>query len=132
MRTVLNLVLITIVVMFVAPLRADDKAAPATQPSGASGTWKWSQPGPNGDREIVLKLKQDGEKLTGTITGFGGDDSPIEGGKVEGDKISFKVTREFNGNQITTAYSATLSGDALKGKSETIFNRDFQAKRGEK
>ena len=130
MRTTLAIGVLVLVAVFVSTLRADDK--PATQPTGVNGTWKWTQPGPGGDRDMVLKLKQDGDKLTGTITGFGGQDNAIEDGKVDGDKISFKITRDFNGNQFTTTYSATLSGDSLKGKTETTFTRDFDAKRGEK
>ena len=40
-----------------------------------------------------------------------------------------EVVREFGGNQVTTNYTATLSDGALKGKSETIFARDFEGKR---
>jgi hypothetical protein len=128
MRKALALGVVVLTVTFVSMLRADDKPA-ATD---VSGTWKWTQPGPGGDRDMVLKLKQDGNKLTGTITGFGDQDNAIEDGKVDGDKISFKISREFNGNQFTTMYTATVSGDSLKGKTETTFTRDFDAKRGDK
>jgi hypothetical protein len=104
--------------------------APTSQPStDASGTWKWTAPGPGGDIDFVLKIKQDGDKLTGTMSGFNGDESPIADGKIEDGKLTFKVVRDFNGNQITTQYTATLENGELKGKSETIFAQDFDAKR---
>jgi hypothetical protein len=104
--------------------------APAQdQKSDVTGTWKWSQEGPGGQMEFVLKLKQDGEKLTGTITGFQGEESPIEEGKVKDGAISFKVTRDFGGRAFVTTYTGKVSGGVLKAKSETIFAMEFEAKR---
>lgn len=99
------------------------------QKSELSGTWKWTQQGPGGEMEFTLKLKQDGEKLTGTITGFGGEESPIEEGKAKDGAFSFKVTRDFGGRTFVTNYSGKLSGGTLKAKSETIFSLEFEAKR---
>ena len=106
----------------------------------ATGTWNWTQPGRNGgaDRKSTLKLKQDGEKLTGTVTapGRGGEtaDTEISDGKIKGDEVSFNVVREFNGNKFTAKYNGKLSGDSIKGKIETERNgtpnsRDWEAKR---
>ena len=109
--------------------------APATPAqdtkSDVSGTWKWSQQGPGGEIEFTLKIKQDGEKLTGTITGFGGEESPIEEGKVTDGTVSFKVTRDFGGRPFVTTYTGKVDGNALKGKSETVFTMEFQAKRSQ-
>ncbi len=99
--------------------------------SDVTGTWKWWQEGPGGQVEFTLKLKQDGEKLTGTITGFGGQESPIEEGKVQDGTITFKVTRDFGGRPFVTTYTGKLSGETLKGKSETVFTQEFEAKRGQ-
>jgi len=105
-------------------VHADDKSA------GATGTWKWSFEGFGGNSvDVVLKLKQDGDKVTGTITGFQGQESEIKDGKVDGDKVTFKVVRDFGGQTMTTTYTGTLSGDSFKGKSETVTTRDFDAKR---
>ena len=88
------------------------------------------RPGRDGqDMDVALKLKQDGDKLTGTITGFGGEESDIQDGKVTDGQITFKVVREFNGQQVITNYTGKLDGENLKGKSETIFTRNFDAKR---
>jgi hypothetical protein len=108
----------------------------------ATGTWKYSTPGRNGGaaREVTLKLKQDGEKLTGTVTmgGGGGGNAPadveITDGKVKDGEVSFKVTRKRQNNEITSNYTGKLDGDVIKGKVETNFNgnarsTDFEAKR---
>jgi hypothetical protein len=105
------------------------QTTPATQPAGVTGTWKWSFEGPGGQTETTLTLKQEGDKLTGTVTGFGGEDQAIQDGKVKGDEITFKVTRDWGGNTVTTTYTGKVAGDSLKGKSETVFAREFDAKR---
>jgi hypothetical protein len=113
---------------------ADDKPAPAAAASdaagSATGTWKWSFQGPGGnDVQMVLKLKQDGEKLTGTVTGFGGQETDIQDGTVKDKQVSFKVVRDMGGMKSTTTYTAELADGTLKGKSETVFTRSFEAKR---
>jgi hypothetical protein len=107
----------------------------------ATGTWTWTQPGRQGGegRKMTLKLKVDGEKLTGAVTmpgRQGGDpiETAISDGKVKGDEIAFNVVREFNGNKMTTKYSGKVSADAIKGKTEMERNgqansRDWEAKR---
>ena len=84
----------------------------------ATGKWTFEQQGRNGAQTVTLNLKADGGKLTGTVSGRGGD-TEISDGKVEGDNVSFVVVREFNGNKITAKYSGTVSGDELKLKIET-------------
>jgi hypothetical protein len=71
---------------------------------------------------MTITLKADGAKLTGSIPGFarGGGEAPpateISNGKVDGNNVSFEVTRDFNGNSMTTKYEGTMNGDELKIK----------------
>lgn len=137
-------------------LRAADKKA------DANGTWTWTQPAGRGGqggnapanatpRKSTLKLKVDGEKLTGTLTqpGFArrapeGEtaatpppvETAISEGKIKGDEISFNVTREVAGNSRTTKYTGKIDGDTIKGKIEAPgrqggdpVSRDWEAKR---
>lgn len=108
--------------------RAEDKKIDLT------GTWKSSFTNQDGQvRESTFKLKAEGEKLTGTISGRN-NDTAIDEGTVKGDEISFKVTREFNGNKMVIKYSGKVSGDTITGKSEAerdgkTNSRDWVAKR---
>lgn len=117
-------------------------AAVQAQAADANGTWSWSQPGRNGgaDRKSTLKLKVEGDKVTGTVSAPGRGQNaeptstPIENGKITGDEISFAVTREFNGMKRTTKYSGKITGDEIKGKTESEGqagpqSRDWAAKR---
>ena len=116
---------------FVPTARAAEK--------NATGTWKWTTSGRGGGqgREVTLKLKQDGDKLTGKILGSGNNgDTEISDGKVKGDEISFNVVRKTrNGQERTTKYHGKLDGDTIKGKSESegrngqTRENDWEAKR---
>lgn len=99
---------------FAAIAQADDKASPA-------GTWKFSVKGRNDQtREVTMKLKVDGEKLTGTVTGGRNNDMDIEisDGKFKDNEVTFNVVRERNGNKRTTKYTGKLEKDVIKGKIE--------------
>src|ERR1043166_8624768 len=83
-----------------------------------NGTWTWTTPGRNGgpERTSVLKLKTEGDKLTGTINGRQ-EEIKITDGKVTGDEVSFKVSRPAQtGNTSTQKYAGKVSGDSIKGK----------------
>jgi hypothetical protein len=115
---------------------AQDKAASAT------GNWTWSVAGRDGgaERKMTLTLKQDGEKLTGKLSSPGRDggaarETEISDGSVKGSDVAFSVTREFNGNKMTTKYTGKLAGDTITGKAESKDrdgndrSRDWAAKR---
>ena len=108
------------------------------QAADVNGTWTWSTPGRNGgpERTSTLKLKTEGDKLTGAINGRQGqEDIKITDGKVTGDDVTFKVSRTGqNGNTFTQKYAAKITGDTLKGKITFERNgeertRDWEAKR---
>src|ERR1041385_5915685 len=110
-------------------LQAQEKKA------DVNGSWTWSQPGRDGGspRVSTLKLKAEGDKLTGTLTTpgrQGGDlrSTAIDDGKIKGDEVSFSVTSEFNGHKFTQKYHGKLSGDSIKGKVEFERNGEAQSR----
>ena len=108
---------------FVSPVKAADNP---------TGTWKWTTEFGGKTRESTLKLKLDGDKLSGVyVGGQSNTESPIEDATIKGDVISFKVTRERDGQKTTTKYSGTLKGDTITGKSQRAEAeaRDWVAKR---
>lgn len=111
-------------------------AAAQLRAADATGTWSWETPGRNGNtNKQTLKLKQEGDKLTGTLKGTRGSALEIKDGKVQGSEISFKVTRDRNRTTATTTYTGKLEGDTIKGKIESegrngeTRSRDWEAKR---
>ncbi len=121
------------VTLWFAPSARAAEEATKQPAAGLTGTWTWSFDGPGGQSmTVTLKLKQDGQKLTGTVSGFGGEDWAIEDGKAtDAGEFSFNVKRDFGGQTMVTHYSGKLEGDKLTGKSETVFSRSFEAKRGQ-
>jgi hypothetical protein len=99
-----------------------------------TGTWKWSNTFNNQTVETTLKLKLDGDKLTGSVTGRNNTETNIENATFKDDQISFTVTRERNGNKFTTKYTGKLDGSTIKGMTESERNgetvkRDWEAKK---
>jgi hypothetical protein len=112
------------------PARSEDKADKANP----TGTWKWTTNFGGQTREAKLKLKLEGDKLTGALVGQDNQETAIEDGTYKGGEVSFKVTRERNGQKFTVKFSGKVSGDTIKGKTEVerdgqTQSRDWEAKR---
>lgn len=79
------------------------------------GTWKWSTERNGEKRETTLKLKLEGEKLTGTISGRQGAETPIEEASFKDGEITFQISRDRNGQKFVSKYSGKISGDTITG-----------------
>ncbi len=74
------------------------------------GKWTADVPGRGGNTQTqTLTLKASGNTLTGSFEGARGGAVDISNGTIDGSNVSFKVVREFNGNQFTQQYKGTLS-----------------------
>jgi hypothetical protein len=95
-----------------------------------SGTWTGTMA--FGDNQIPLTyvFKQDGAKLTGSVTGPGGD-IPLAEGKVEADKLSFHVMVDMGGAQTKIASTGTIKGEeiVLETKSDAFASPPMTLKR---
>jgi hypothetical protein len=98
--------------------------ATAADDANPTGTWKWTTTFGDQSRESTLKLKLDGDKLTGAMVGRNDQETPIEDAKFSNGEVSFRVTRERNGQKFTSKYSGKVSGDTITGKIE--FERQGQ------
>jgi hypothetical protein len=114
-------------------------SAAAAHAADAAGTWKWKFTTQNGQEiEFTLSLKQEGDKLTGTLArGASGRSSEISDGAIKGGEVSFTTVVERNGNNFTTKYKGKVDGDTIKGTTERERNgqavtRDWEAKREKK
>jgi hypothetical protein len=106
---------------------ADDSTNP-------TGTWKWSVTRNNQTREATLKLKLEGDKLTGAMLGRDNQETAIENASYKDGEVAFSVTRERNGQKFTSKYKGKVSGDTIKGTIESerdgqTRSRDWEAKR---
>jgi hypothetical protein len=74
------------------------------------GKWTAEVQGRGGTQTQTLTLKASGSNLTGSLDAGRGGAVDISDGAIDGNNVSFKVIREFNGNQFTQEYKGTLSG----------------------
>lgn len=124
MRRVVAMTLVAVFAVFAGVAQAQDKPNP-------TGTWKWEVMRKDQKFEQTLKLKLDGDKLTGAMVGRDGAETAIEDAKFKDGEISFKVTIERGGQKRSTKYSGKITGDTIKGKAEPEGGkeRDWEAKR---
>ena len=116
--TTLTLILLAMTCLsFIA--RAEDKKDPVK----VDGTWTWTYKTREGqDATAKLKLKQDGDKVTGTYIARAGQEDSVQNGKLVGDQLTFDVTRDVNGNKMKFEYKGKVEGDTITGK--ITFGRD--------
>ena len=81
------------------------------------GKWVAKMETPNGSREVNMTFKAEGAKLTGSMSGRNGD-TPIEDGKIDGDTITFTVTRKFQDQEFKMKYTGKVSGGEIKLESQ--------------
>ena len=97
-------------------------SAPLTVSATPVGTWNSSFTTAQGQKmESTLTIKKEGDKLSGAVTGRNGNETPLDEVTLAGDQLSFKLTRERNGEKFTAKVVAKLSGDTLKGKLDSNF-----------
>ena len=118
-------------VLVFSGLMGDAKARDAANPTG---TWKWTVNAGGQSREQTLKLKLDGDKLTGAVVGRNNRETAIEDARYKDGEVSFRITRERNGQKATQKFEGKVSGDTIKGKIEVerdgqTTTRDWEAKR---
>ena len=92
--------------------------AMAKGPADPTGTWQWKL----GNQSAVhtLKLKLEGDKLSGTIQSYqNARESPIEEAAYKDGNVTFKHAYKNRAGQISIAsYTGTVSGDTIEGKIE--------------
>ncbi len=101
-----------------------ESAASDSKSADPTGTWKWQREFRDTLVKSTLKLeKGDNNSLSGTIhTVFGDGGGPgamepiaISDGKLDGNAISFLVSREFNGTEFTVDYEGKLADGKITG-----------------
>jgi hypothetical protein len=98
---------------------ADDKAEPV-------GTWKCEYEIGGQQRTSTLKIKKDGDKLSGTMSWTEQKDEPLKDVKLKEGTLTFSAVRKLMGNEITVEYTLKIDRDELKGKGAADFGGEKQ------
>jgi len=89
------------------------------QETNVTGEWDFTMQTPRGERTMVVKFAQEGEKITVTMPGFRGGDDVTGEGTVEGKDIQWSITRTGpDGNEFTMTYKGTVEGTTMNGTVE--------------
>ena len=88
-------------------------AAPFAQ-GGVAGDWTLNINGPQGAIDVTCKLKQDGEKVTGTLTGPQGD---VEvAGTFKESKLALAFTVVTPQGNLDIKVNGDVTGSDMKGQ----------------
>ena len=100
---------------------ADDKADPV-------GTWKCSYEIGGQQRMSTLKIKKDGDNLTGTMSWPDQEETKVKDLKLKDGTLTFTAERKLPGmdDAITVEYSLKVDGEQLKGKGAAEFGGQKQ------
>ena len=109
MKTILSVVLI-LGLCGLARAR-DEKVDPV-------GTWKCEYAIGELKRTSTLTIKQDGDKLAGTMSWPDQKEAMLKDVKLKDAELSFSAERVLGENKFTVEYKFTIDGDKLKGKGE--------------
>jgi len=108
MSKVLPLITVLALALFAFSLSA--------QQVNVSGDWELTMTTPRGERPPqTITLKQEGEKLTVTMTGRQGEEIKAEG-TVKGNEIEWSMTRSTPRGESTTTYKGKIEGDTMSGQ----------------
>jgi hypothetical protein len=77
------------------------------------GTWTMTKDGKNGPQTTTLTLTSKGKDLTGKMDAGRGGPVDISEGKVNGNDVEFKVTRDFGKGPNTQEYKGSVKGGDL-------------------
>src|SRR5450759_2732000 len=90
-----------------------------------SGNWSGTMQAGNDPVPLTFAFKQDGEKLTGTVTGPQGEPLPLNDGKVVADKVSFSVNVDMGGNPSKFVSQGIIKGDEITLTTKIEGGEDF-------
>jgi len=78
-----------------------------------SGNWSGTMQMGDNPISLTYAFKQEGEKVTGTVTTPHGDAIPLSDGKIAGDKISFYVQVDMGGTPAKFSSEGVIKGDEI-------------------
>ena len=99
--------------------------AAAALAADISGNWSGNLQAGDNPYPLTFAFKQDGEKLTGTVTGPQGQPLPLNDGKVLGDKVSFFVQADMNGSPAKFISEGVIKGEEISLNIKVEGGQDF-------
>jgi hypothetical protein len=93
-------------------VKKTEKIKKAMMVSPLVGTWEFTRETPRGTRTSTLKIKKN---MTATYT-IRDDEAPVTNLKIDGNNLSFKITRRWQDREFQMEFKGKLDGKNLKGE----------------
>lgn len=81
------------------------------------GEWDMTIDSPQGQRKALLKLKREGDKLSGTLKNARGE-TALTSAAIKGDEITLVMTIQFQGSDMIITYTGKAEKDSMKGEAD--------------
>ena len=91
-----------------------------TNANAASGTWTITATFVEGERTLTLDLRQEGERLRGTIQGSLGSGDISNGSLGENGDLRFTVPVVLSGTSEEATFTGTLTGNVMRGTVQIV------------
>lgn len=83
-------------------------------PAQVAGTWQWSLGATEAKQQFQLELAQKFQEMNGRVLIEGKEANFLEP-KLEGDRVRFEVTSQFQGQSVSMRFNGRVSGDTIAG-----------------
>jgi len=111
-----KLAVLVAMLLVVAPATLGAQDTQKEKPVDVTGVWESTVESPQGTLVSTATYKQDGETLTGTHVGQAGELALK--GTVKGTVITYQITLDMGGQQLTIIYSGKVDGDSISGTAD--------------
>ena len=88
--------------------------APGTPGVDATGDWRLVVRTSQGEMNVALTLRREGERLSGVMSGPVGD-VELPNVTISGNRLRFTAAMNIHGNTMETIMSGTIEGDSISG-----------------
>jgi hypothetical protein len=105
---------VALVAVLLSIAQVDSFARPQ---SSIVGTWDVTIESPQGKRNAMLVIRQDGGKLAGAMKSQAGE-RPLDSITLKGDDITFAITRNIQGQDMVITYKGKVEKGSMKGDAD--------------
>lgn len=92
-------------------------AALGGQSANVAGSWDITIESPQGKRTVLLVIKKDGDKLSGSMKSPQGE-TALDSVALASDEITFVMTRQIQGQDMKFTYKGKVAKDSMKGDAD--------------
>jgi imidazolonepropionase-like amidohydrolase len=94
--------------------RGPGRGTPGAAAVDPTGDWNLVVRTPQGEMNVTLSLRRDGERVSGTMTEPAGV-VELRNVTLNGNQLRFTATVNMHGNGVETTMSGTIEGDSIRG-----------------